>query len=174
MIGIFRQKTPANIIVLLVFGLLIKMPMFVHPHVPAIQPKDGVLFHYILRSLESAGKSSPVIYPLLAYALLFIQAIALTRLINDHRLMNRSNYLPAMSYILITSFFPEWNYFSAPLLLNTFLVIILGWLFRIYNHQRAKGIVFNTGLVIGIATFIFFPSVMFVIWVLFALMVMRP
>ena len=89
-------------------------------------------------------------------------------------MMSRPNYLPGMSYILITSFFAEWNYFSAPLLLNSLLIFILGWLFKIYNHPRAKAIIFNIGLAIGISTFIFFPSLSFILWVLFALMIMRP
>jgi hypothetical protein len=173
-IGIFKQKTPANILLLSFFGVLIKLPMFLHPHVTTIQPKDGVLFHNILEFLEPAGKSTPIMYPVLAFILLFTQAITLTRLINDYRMMNRTNYLPAMAYLLITSFFAEWNYFSAPLLINTLLLFILGWLFKIYNHPRGKAIVFNTGLAIGIASFIFFPSLTFMIWVLIALMIMRP
>jgi hypothetical protein len=173
-IGIFKQKTPANILLLLFFGLLIKMPMFLHPHMATIQAKDGVLFHYILKFLEPAGKSTPIIYPAIAFILLFTQGMTLTRLINDYRMMSRTNYLPAMAYLLITSFFGEWNYFSAPLLINTLLIFVLGWLFKIYNHPKGKGIVFNTGLMIGVSTFIFFPSLTFVIWVLIALMIMRP
>jgi len=148
--------------------------MFLHPHITTIQPKDGILFHNILKFLEPAGKSSPIIYAVFAFILLFTQAMTLTRLINDYRMMSRTNYLPAMAYLLITSFFEEWNYFSAPLLINTLLIFVLGWLFKLYNHPRAKGIVFNAGLAIGISTFIFFPSLTFIIWVFFALMVMRP
>jgi hypothetical protein len=173
-IGIFKQKTPANILVLLLFGLLIKLPMFLHPHVTAIQAKDGILFQSILKFLGPAGESSPVIYSILAFILLFTQAISLTKVINDDRMMYRSNFLPGMTYMLITSFFPEWNYFSAPLLVNSILIFVLGWLFKIYNQPKAKGTVFNIGLAIGISSFIFFPSLTFVIWVLFALMVMRP
>ncbi|MFI5186121.1 MAG: hypothetical protein ACHQF0_05320 [Chitinophagales bacterium] len=174
MIGIFKQKTPANILLLLVFSMLIKLPMFLHPHVATIQPKDGILFHGILKFLEPTGKATPVLYSVLAFLLLFTQAVALTRLINDYRMMNRSNYLPGMSYMLITSFFSEWNYFSAPLLMNSLLIFVLGWLFKIYNNPKGKGIIFNAGLIIGIASLIFFPSITFVIWILFALMVMRP
>lgn len=148
--------------------------MFLHPHVTAIQPKDGILFHTILKFLEPAGKTTPVIYPLLTFILLFTQALTLTRVINDHRMINRSNFLPGMSYLLITSFFPEWNYFSAPLLVNTLLILVLGWLFKIYNQPKAKGTVFNIGLAIGVSSFIFFSSLTFVIWVFFALMIMRP
>lgn len=174
MIGVFKQKTPANILILLFFGLLIKLPMFLYPHVVSLQTKDGILYHGIIKFLQPAAKSTPVIYPLLAFALMFTQAISLTKLINDHRMMNRSNYLAAMSYMLITSFFPEWNYFSAPLIINSILIIVLGWLFRIYNQPKAKGSIFNIGLAIGISSFIFFPSITFLIWVLFALMIMRP
>ena len=174
MIGIFRQKNPANILVLLFFGLLIKLPMFLHPHPVTVQQKDGVLFHGILGLFSKAGSTNSILYPALAFLLLFTQALSLTRLINNFRMMNRPNYLPGMAYLLITSFFPEWNYFSAPLLINTLLIFVLGWLFKMYNHPRAKGIVFNTGLAIGISSFIFFPSITFIIWVLFALMIMRP
>ena len=174
MIGIFKQKTPANLLLLLFFGLLIKLPMFLHPRVPTIQDKDGVLFHGILRFLEPTGKANPSLYSILAFILLFTQAASLTRFINNYRMMNKPNYLAGMAYLLITSFFAEWNYFSAPLLINSLLIFILGWLFKIYNHPRAKGIVFNTGLAVGISSFIFFPSVTFIIWVLFALMIMRP
>lgn len=148
--------------------------MFAHPHIPVIQPKDGILFHGILNFFEPSGKTTPILYAALAFLLLFTQAMTLTRLINNYRMMSRSNYLPGMAYLLITSFFAEWNYFSAPLLLNTLLIFILGWLFKIYNHPRAKGIIFNIGLAIGISTFVFFPSLSFIIWVFFALMIMRP
>ena len=174
MIGIFKQKNPANILLLLFFGVLIKLPMFLHPYTATIQSKDGILFHAILKLLEPASKTAPLLYPVLAFALIFTQAIGLTRLINNYRMMNRSNYLPGMAYLIITSYFPEWNYFSAPLLLNSFMIIVLGWLFKIYNHPRAKTIIFNIGLVIGISSFVFFPSLSFVIWVLFSLMIMRP
>jgi hypothetical protein len=173
-IGIFRQKTPANVLLLLIFGFLIKLPMFLHPHVPVVQPKDGILFNSILDFLEPAGKAWPGVYAALAFLLLYTQAMFLTRVINDHRMMSRSNYLAGMSYLLVTSFFPEWNYFSAPLLINSILIFVLGWLFKSYNQPGAKGIIFNVGLAIGICSFIFFPSMGFVLWIFFGLMVMRP
>ena len=98
----------------------------------------------------------------------------LTRFINTQRMMSRPTYLPGMAYLLITSLFPEWNYFSAPLIVNTILLFVLSGLFKIYNQQNAKGAIFNIGLALGIASFLFFPSVTFIIWILLALMVMRP
>ena len=40
--------------------------------------------------------------------------------------MQKNNYLPAMSYLLITSLFIDWNILSAPLVINTLLI----WVWR--------------------------------------------
>ncbi len=174
MIGIFKQKTPANIFLLLVFGVLIKLPMFLHPHTPAGRNSDGILFKAILQLAEPTSRTTPQLYPVLAFSLLFLQAVMLTRFINTQRMMNKPTFFPGMAYLLITSLLPEWNYFSAPLIVNTILLFVLSGLFKIYNQPNAKGAIFNIGLALGIASFLFFPSITFIIWILLALAVMRP
>ena len=174
MIGIFKQKNPANVFVLLVFGVLIKIPMFLEPHVPVPLASHGILFREILAFLAPTGKSSPIIYPILAFTLIFLQALLLNRFINAQRMMIRSTFFPGMAYMLITSLLPEWNYFSAPLIINTILLFVLSGLFNIYNQANAKGAIFNIGLGLGIASFIFFPAVTFLVWILLALAIMRP
>jgi hypothetical protein len=173
-IGIFKQKNPGNVILLLVFGVLIKIPMFLHPHVPLPHPGHGLLFQKILRFLEPTARNSPLIYPLLAYGLIFLQAILLNRFINAQRMTSRPTFFPGMAYMMITSLLPEWNYFSAPLIVNTILLFVLNGLFKIYNQQDARGAIFNIGLALGISSFLFFPAITFLIWILLALAVMRP
>jgi len=173
-ISIFKQKSPVNILLLLVFGILIKFPAFRHPFIPVFEPGDGELYLRILKWMKPYGDANPVLYPVLAFALLFIQAVSLTRFINSRRLINTPSYLPGMAYMLITSLFPEWNYFSSALLINTILIFILSWLFRVYHQQNAKGTIYNTGLALGIASFLSPSSLAFAIWVLLALAVMRP
>lgn len=174
MTGVFKQKNPANIILLLVFGILIKLPMFTHPHMPESRSADGAFFGAILRFLQPTGKSFPSLYPILAFTLLFVQAIILTRFVITQRMINKPNYLPGMAYMLITSLLPEWNFFSAPLLINSILLLILSGLFSIYNQPNAKGTIFNIGLALGLAGFLFVSSLTFVVWILLALAVMRP
>lgn len=174
MTGIFKQKNPANVFLLLIFGVLIKLPLFLHSHIPEPRPSDGILFKWILDVLRPYGTGFPVLYAFLAFGFLYLQALLLTNFINAQRMMSRPNYFPGMAYLLITSLFPEWNYFSAPLLVNFILVLVLSRLFRIYNQPSALGSVFNIGLSLGIASFLFFPSVTFIVWILLALAVMRP
>jgi hypothetical protein len=173
-IGIFKQKNPANLLVLLVTGILIKLPIFMSPHTPVMRPTDGALYDGILRVINPVAKSVPLIYPLLAFALLIQQAIALTRFINNQRMTNKSTYLPGMAYILLTSLLPEWNYFSAPLLVNTILLFILVAIFNYYNKQNVRGAIFNIGLALGIAGFLFVSSLALIVWIFLAMAVIRP
>lgn len=174
MIAIFKQKNPANLLLLLITGILLKLPMFMKPHAPVIHAADGILFEAITNFFSPTAKSYPVFYPLLTFTLLFLQAVMITRFINTQRMMNKPNYLAGLTYLLITSLLPEWNYFSAPLFCNTILLFILSVLFGIYNKPNARGSIFNVGLALGIAAFLFISSLTFIIWILLALAVMRP
>lgn len=174
MIGIFKTKSPVNIILLLVFGVLIKLPLFLQPHVPVLQKENGVFFNWILEFLSETGTANPFLYSFLAYTLLFLQAIMITRFINSQRMTNKATYFPGMAYLLITSLFPEWNLFSAPLIINTILLLVLSSLFKTYNQPSAKSSIYNIGLALGISTFIFFPSITFIFWILLSLVIMRP
>lgn len=176
MIGIFKQKNPANLFILFVIGILIKLPMFMEPQA---SPSDdssyhGALYIAIIRFLNPAAKSFTLLYPILAYGLLFAQAVILTLFINKQRMTNKSTYLPGLAYILITSLMKEWNMFSAPLLVNTILLFVLSALFGIYNRHNVRGTIFNIGLALGIAGFLLISSLTFIIWVWLAMAVMRP
>jgi hypothetical protein len=173
-IGIFKQKSPANLLVLFITGILIKLPMFMEPRGPVVRSSDGVLFEAITRFFDPVARSIHHFYPLLTFTLLFAQAIVLTRFVNNQRMSNKPTYLPGLAYMLITSLLPEWNYFSAPLLVNSILLFILSWVFSIYNKQNVKGVIFNIGLALGIAGFLFISSLTFFIWILLAMAVTRP
>ncbi len=174
MIGIFKTKNPLNILLLLVFAVLIKLPLFLEPKVVVAHKDDGIFFRWILNFLQPTGQANPAIYAFLALLLLFTQAVMIIRFMNAQRMMNKATYFPGMAYLLITSLFPEWNYFSAPLIVNTILLFVLSGLFNSYNQSNAKGSIFNIGLALGISTFIFFPAITFIVWILFSLVIMRP
>jgi hypothetical protein len=148
--------------------------MFMSIHVPSTTKEDGVFYKGIVNLLKPAANSNSLIFPILAFGLLFVQSVLLNQFINNQRMINRPTWFPAMAYMLITSLLPEWNYFSAPLIVNTILLYILTALFKTYNQGDVKGRVFNIGLALGVASFFFFPALTFIIWVFLALMVMRP
>ena len=174
MTGTFRANNPFNTFMLLIYGLLLKLEWFISPQIPVIQKSDGFLYNRILGNLKAVLDGYPVSYSIITYILLYTQAISFNRLLNNRRLMQQPNYLPAMSYLLITSFFAEWNVLSAPLVINTLLIWVWAKMSSLYNNPHAKSTLYNIGIVIGITTFFYFPSLAFAVLIIFALVLTRP
>lgn len=174
MITIFKQKNPGNALILLIYALVLKFPVFLHPSLPVTKPQDGFLYRELVVWLNGVSGGSPAIFSLLSFLLLFTQASHLNKIVNDQRLFPKPNFLAGMSYLLITSFFPEWNLFSAGLLVNSLLIWALVKMMALYNTQSPKTQLFNMGILVGLASFLFFPAAAFVLLVFFALLLMRP
>ncbi len=148
--------------------------MFLHPVTPQTQQIDGFLYRAILNWLQPIGGSFPFIYPLIAYILLYTQAVSFNKLVNDLRLMQKPNYLTGMSYLLVTSLFTEWNMLSSPLIINTLLIWVWARMSSLYSDANAKTSLFNIGIAIGLATFFYFPSLAFAALIIFGLAIIRP
>ncbi len=174
MTGIFRANNPLNTFLLFVYGILLKLVWFVHPPVPVLQKTNGFLFNDILSAIKPTLDHFPVVYSFITYFFLFMQAVSFNQLLNNRRLMQKPNYLPAMSYLLITSFFSEWNVLSAPLVINSFLIWIWAKMSTLYNNKHAKTALFNIGMAIGICSFLYFASLAFGLLIIFALLITRP
>lgn len=140
---------------------------------PSSAKSDGSLFNELLQMLQPAGQQFPALYTVLAYFLLFFQAISLNTIVNRLRLMNRPNYLPAMSYLLITAFFSEWNQLSSAMIVNTLLLWIWSSLNRLQQGEKTKTILFNAGFALGIGNFFFSYTFTFGLVVFVALLLYR-
>ncbi len=156
------------------YGLVLKFAIFLHPEVPKAQVSAGVLYNYFLQLIRPAGASSPIIYSIIGFVLLYIQAISFNTVVNSQRMLQRPNYLVGMSYLLVTSLFADWFCLSAPLIVNTFLIWVWSQLCFLHNHSSPKTAIFNIGLTIGVCTFFYYPSILFALLALVGLAIARP
>jgi Family of unknown function (DUF6427) len=172
--GTFKANNPYNTFLLLIYGILLKLPTFLHPKIPQEQLIDGFLYKALLKWLHPIAGGLPVIYAIITYLLLYTQAISFNKLVNELRLMQKPNYLTGMSYLLVTSLFSEWNMLSAPLIINTFLIWVWARMSSLHNDANPKTSLFNIGIAIGISTFFYFPSLAFAALIIFGLGIIRP
>ncbi|SDD09501.1 hypothetical protein [Niabella drilacis] len=161
-----------------ILGLVLKLPWLLLPAAEngavVIRPQDGFLYDRLLLFLKPVVAVFPSFYTVLAFLLLFWQAYLLTNFINNQRLVNKANYLPGMALMLVSSFIPEFNYLSAPLIVSFLFLLSFIFIFRAHSHPNAKGLIFNCGLVLGATTMFFQPAAFFIIWGLLALGLLRP
>lgn len=174
MIGIFKQKTPANALILVFYALVLKFSLFLRPVVPVLHREDNYLYRVILHVLDSAFHSIPVLWSVLTFLLLITQATLFDSVFNHFKVLPKPNFLPGMSYILITSLLPDWAHFSAPLLINTIMIWVWYRMMDLYNSQHPGTTIFNIGIWTGIVSLLYVPAVAFLLLVLCGLLTMRP
>ncbi|MBU3714279.1 MAG: hypothetical protein FGM46_04950 [Ferruginibacter sp.] len=174
MIGTFKSNIPYNYFLLFIYGFLLYLPMFIRPVVPIPDGSDGVLYVALIKMLSFANHSYSFIYSLIAFALLFIQAMMLNKLANHQRMHTKSSYLTGMSYMLLTSTFMSWYGLHASLISASILIWIVSKLCNLQNNSNAKPNLFNIGLLMGFSTFFYFPSIAFFMMVLVGITILRP
>ncbi len=174
MIGVFKKKNPGNVLMLFIIGALLKIPVFRSAEKIIANDNDGILYQKLVKLLEPLGNAFPVVYALIAYLIIILEAIILSQFINANRLMKRSNFLAGLAFVLITSFLPEFNYLSSQLIASLFFLLIFIQMFKSHNQQLTTGGIYNSGLTLGIAVLLFFPSLFFLLWMFIALVLFRP
>lgn len=169
-----RSGTPYHAIFLLVYAIIIKYYYIAHPLPPVADPQaDGGLYLYLLNGLKHLDLGTGA-FAVLAFALLFIQALLLNSAVNRYKLLPGSGYFPAFCFLLFTSFFPEWNTFSAPLVANVILLIMLPQLFELYSTKQSKSASFSLGFLAGLSALIYMPLLILLLLIWVALLVSRP
>lgn len=157
----------------MIYGLVLKFGMLLHPMAPLRQPDDHFVYKWLLDFLAPIHLP-PIIYSLIAFLLLYTQAIVFNRVCSEQKMMAKPNYLAGMAYLLITSLFIEWNHFSAPLLINSLLIWIFFRVSVLYNSNKPGAAIFNVGLIMGVVTLMYQPAIVFSLFLLMSLFIMRP
>lgn len=102
------------------------------------------------------------------------QSLYFNKIVNDADLFYNKNYLPALSYILFTSLLPEWNYLSAPVICNWFLLLALSGMLKLQNPSAPLKVIFNIGFAIACSGILSLPYLSLFLLLFVALSILRP
>ncbi len=133
-------------------------------------PESSMPLYNLLSSLTGQG--------LFAYiagaALTLIQAIQLNVIINRHEVLIHRSHFPGLMFVLATSAVPEMLVLSPAILVNSLLIIVLDKVLRLFKNESPLPLVFDSSLLLALATLLYFPACLYLVWFLAALLVMRP
>ena len=95
------------------------------------------------------------------------QAIFLNYLINDHKLFKSTHFVVAFFYVLLNGACYDLFSFNPVVFANTFILLGLHQLFRLYNLTSSLSVIFNAGLFFGIGALLYPPLVLVfpLVWV---------
>lgn len=174
MTGIFKANNPSNNFLLFLYGIVLKLILFPNFRLPLLQTSDGPLYTLVIIWMKGTFSGFPFIFNGIVFVLIYLQAVGLNSIANNHRMMQKPNFLTGMSYLLITSMFGQWLALSSALIINTMLIWIWSTLCSLQKNDSPKATIFNIGLVLGVASFVYYPAILFVILFIAGLAITRP
>lgn len=174
MLNLFRSYNPYSVIVLFLVAIVLKLAILIHPETALTLNQHQVVWLKLAAFFKTILGNSSFLLTFFAIINLVGQAIFLNRIANRHHLYPKATYLPALTYILVTSLFPEWNYLSPMLISNWMLLAMLSSMLQLYSAVDARKQIFNIGMFISLTALLVFPNIVFILLLWLALGILRP
>jgi len=192
LLSFFRVNAAYQMISLVVFFLLLRLPFF-FGGIPLLIPElswmlvgeqmnhgfmlyrdvwDNVspfsgLTYWLI---DSVFGRSQWIYQLIAAGLGIIQILYFNYVIYSREVFPERTYIPGALYAIFLNISFDLGTLSPMLMANTFLLFAFGLIVKILVRREATNQVFEMGLYIGIATLFYLPASLFMIWAFLALL----
>ncbi|MCB9360563.1 MAG: hypothetical protein H6587_08255 [Flavobacteriales bacterium] len=96
---------------------------------------------------------------LLTTLLISGQAIYLNFIVSENKLFKSNSFLVALFYVLLNGAGLVLFSLNLILVVNTFVLLLIHQLFKLYNLQQATTTLFNLGFFVGIATVLYNPLI---------------
>jgi hypothetical protein len=185
MLQFFRINVPDRLLGLFVILLLVRLPFFLYG-APLTMPElvwqitgeklnAGSLLYrdvwtelapipaYSYAILDSLFGKSRLPYYLVATVLTYLQAIMVYRISIRTDIFLERTYIPALVYILISSWFFEFLTLSPALMATTFLIAVFGKTIRHIREPLAEDEILIMGSQVGVAALCYLPSLLFIL-----------
>ncbi|HEY0896021.1 MAG TPA: DUF6427 family protein [Sphingobacteriaceae bacterium] len=173
MISQFRNFNPFNIFLLVIItfalrlGILADLP-------PRLDFEIIEPFGKLLIAIPTEDLFTPLQNVLLAAVIVIIQALLFNRVVNNHSLLSKPTWLPALLYVTLSSLFFPFLELSPALICNFLMIWMINHYLGIHKHGRVLSVMYDTGMVIAIGTIIYFPFIVMVLTLWLCLIIFRP
>ena len=124
--------------------------------------------------LADFNANNHLLSKIIAFILLFLQAIYLTWLNKKYFFISKRTYLPAIIYLLAISSFRQYQELYGVIISNTFFLLIINEIFSVYKKRTAITSYFNIGILFTIVVLLYgnFVFYMPILWISFV--ILRP
>ena len=173
MIQQFRTSNPLNILLLAITAILLRVVFLYNLTEETSQPFAEFLGNLLVQQIYYPHIDTSLNI-ILAGVVVFVQALLLNRIVNNHNLLNKQTYLPALFFVIVCSVLTPFLTLSMPLLCNFLLLYVFNKLILSYKKSDAISVYFDLGLVVGIATILYFPMIGLLLFTWCCLIILRP
>lgn len=169
LIHFFRKSYLLQYLLLLFLSIVLWLGAIIHPIAFPVESESYLTPAYSL--LLSILNGNLTLHAIIAMVLVISGALIFNYSLTKFDLVRKNTLVPAMIYIVLMSYSPNLLGLHPTALPALFTVLILFYLFQVYTEEEAYAQVYNIGLLIGISSLFYFPSLFLIlfIWLTFVI-----
>jgi hypothetical protein len=171
-IGLFQERNPFLVPVLLVITLVFKFSFITHP-LPSELPSSGGILDEWLYGIWWK-KLHPSLLASISILILFFTGLFFNYLLTEKRMYQRSHLVTALSIVLLSSLFAGVQRMQPGIIMLPITLILYSQTLRLYNASSPKTIVTNIGLLAGSGVLLYHPFWWMLPYCFLSLAIMRP
>lgn len=171
MINQFRSLHPLNLLLLVVYLVLMRIVIFLNlPAELSFEILEPYTKLFINIPKDALSSEANVFF---AAVITLVQALIFNRIVNNHNLLAKPSYLPALLYITGTSLFLQFLILSPALICNFLIIVIIDKFLKLSKTGSAMSIMFDVGMIIAVGTLIYFPFILMLVMLWLSLLMYR-
>ena len=173
MLRFYKSNHP--LVVVLVFLALILLHAYTF-YRPSFYTDEFInpLSRVLILSLNIIPLKQLFVQNILSILIVFTQALYFNKILDKYKIVERGNYLGAYVFILLSCMFRNFLFLSPALIVNVLLLLEIDLLFSINKKEKVSSQLFDLGFVIAMASLLYFPSLAFLLFLFFGVLILRP
>ncbi len=172
MLRLFQSSNPISLLLLIIYAAAINLNFFLVGS-DALETNYYFIGDIVFNQWLHLDKIPQLIVSFFNLACIVTQAVLISMLMQGSKVNTKPSLIPALVFILLCSFFPDILLNTPAILSGFFIIWILFKIFSAYNKPKADTIYFDTGLLNGFVSLLFFPALVYSLYSLLAIIRMR-
>ncbi len=175
MLTLFKSNNPAVVVLYVLYLALFRVfALYVHVDTTFVFAHSEPLSKIIFGLLKNVLQRHEMVSYALSGVLCFIQALLINNLINENKILPKKNYVGGLLFIIVFSFFKESLVLSPASLALTLIILSTQRIFSLIKKEKATGDIFDVGFLLSVATLIYFPCIVLVVFAFAGVAIVRP
>lgn len=166
---LFRANYSFQMILLLILGILLWLPAFIHP-LPIPPPLSPVpIYDWLIGPL----RAHLLLATILGFSMLLGEAVILSYILTAHDLAPRNTAIASLIFFLLFSWQPETLTLHPVLFSNIFFFVFLSYFLKVYEQPDPFKEVFSAAFSLGLACVFTLPAYPLFLMIWFGFFVYR-
>lgn len=164
-----RQHSPLALVIIPLLAVVLWIPGFLDPLLP-VEQVNMPLYGF----LDAFFRSHIYIALVIGLLLLIGEAFLLNFILHQHQVVVKKNWLPALLVVVFGSCSPGLLWPGPQQFAGLLLLLAVHILLGTYRQDKSFGSVFNVGLLLGVASQLYIPSLVFFVFCFIGILMLRP